>query len=222
MKISKVAVFAAALLLLLAPAISQDDGAEEDDYEDEERAFLLVKKAVMDDVVVQGRNFTVQLTFYNAGSNSAKNIKIKEAPLPAELELVSGSLEGEIKALNPGKTATWTYSVVATSAGHFVAPPCSISYQASDDADSIQETVSTIFSAAILSASQKNLNTALKAGSYLSLGMLNSVNDWRNAGIAVTVVVFAYLANASYSKLSEASSDRRRQRAIEELEGKIR
>ena len=57
-------------------------------------------------------------------------------------------------------------------------------------------------------------------GSYMSLGMLNSVADWRNAGIAIVVIVLAIGANTGYSKISEATSDRRRQRALEELEGK--
>ena len=57
-------------------------------------------------------------------------------------------------------------------------------------------------------------------GSYMSLGMLNTVADWRNAGIAVFVILTAFGASTGYSKISEATSDRRRQRALEELEGK--
>ena len=54
----------------------------------------------------------------------------------------------------------------------------------------------------------------------MSLGMLNTVADWRNAGIAVFVILTAFGASTGYSKISEATSDRRRQRALEELEGK--
>lgn len=223
-RVGVLTAFAALLLatsLLVAPALSQEDAVEdEDDYEDEERAFLLVKKAVVEEVVVQGRNFTVKLDLYNAGTNSAKNVKIREAPLPDELELVAGALTGEIAAISPGKTVSWQYSVIASSAGHFVAPPCTVSYQADSDDDSVQETVSTIFAAAILSPSQKNLNSALKAGSYMTLGMLNTVSDWRTAGITVIVVGVLISANWMYSKITQTTSERRRQRALEELEGK--
>ena len=50
--------------------------------------------------------------------------------------------------------------------------------------------------------------------------MFNTVVEWRNAGIMVAVIGLAFLASSSYSKISEATSDRRRQRALDELEGK--
>jgi len=229
MRTSRSAYWAAlaALLLatscLVAPALSQEDEGvdveEDDDYEDEYRAFLLVKKAVVEEVVVQGRNFTVKLDFYNTGTNTAQSIKISEPALPDELQLVAGALKGEIPSLAPGKHASWKYTVVSSSSGRYVAPPCTVTYQADSDADSVQETMSTIFAAAILTPTQKTLNTVLKGGSYMTFGLLNTANDWRNAGISVAVIALLVGFNWTYAKVVQTTSDRRRQRALEELEG---
>uniref|UniRef100_A0A061R6R6 Translocon-associated protein beta n=1 Tax=Tetraselmis sp. GSL018 TaxID=582737 RepID=A0A061R6R6_9CHLO len=200
--------------------LAQEAVVEDDDYEDEERAFLLVKKSVVEDPVVQGNNFTVRINLYNAGLNAAWKIKLQEVALPAEISVVSGSTSHEIERINAGDSATWEYTLVANSAGHFVAPSCRVTYQAESDADSVQETLSTTFSMPILSPSQKNIKMALSMGSYASLGTLNSVTDWRNAGI--TLLTFGSLVGTrvAYSRISQAAKDRRRRRAIEELQGK--
>lgn len=70
--------------------------------------------------------------------STARKIVIREAPLPIELQLVSGSLSGEIAAISPGETLSWQYTVIPTSAGHFVAPACSVSYLADSDEDTTQ------------------------------------------------------------------------------------
>lgn len=44
------------------------DAEDDEDYADAERAFLIVRKHVKDTVGVQGRNFTVYMDVYNAGS----------------------------------------------------------------------------------------------------------------------------------------------------------
>eukprot|EP00873_Tetraselmis_striata_P013976 jgi/Tetstr1/434240/TSEL_023350.t1 len=78
MRTTRAALLAALAALLLsaaflaAPVRAQDeDVSDEDDYEDEERAFLLVKKSVVEDAVVQGRNFTVRLELFNVGATCA-------------------------------------------------------------------------------------------------------------------------------------------------------
>uniref|UniRef100_A0A061QR03 Translocon-associated protein beta n=1 Tax=Tetraselmis sp. GSL018 TaxID=582737 RepID=A0A061QR03_9CHLO len=152
--------------------------------------------------------------------SAAWKIKLQEVALPAEISVVSGSTSHEIERINAGDSATWEYTLVANSAGHFVAPSCRVTYQAESDADSVQETLSTTFSMPILSPSQKNIKMALSMGSYASLGTLNSVTDWRNAGI--TLLTFGSLVGTrvAYSRISQAAKDRRRRRAIEELQGK--
>mmetsp|Transcript_2088 Transcript_2088/g.5149 ORF Transcript_2088/g.5149 Transcript_2088/m.5149 type:complete len:230 (-) Transcript_2088:194-883(-) len=227
MRTTRAALLAALAALLLsaaflaAPVRAQDeDVSDEDDYEDEERAFLLVKKSVVEDAVVQGRNFTVRLELFNVGATSALNVKIEELPLPEQIQLLSGSLTGEIARIGSGGVATWEYVAASTSAGHFIAPPAEVTYQAEADADSIQSAKSTIFACAILSPAQQNINLALKAGSYVSLGMLNTMGDWSNAAIAVGALALILGGNWAYSKAVQSSADRRRQKALEELEGK--
>lgn len=60
------------LALLLSSsfhAIRADgDVVEDDEYADSERGFLIVRKFVKDEIVIQGRNVTVTVDIYNAGS----------------------------------------------------------------------------------------------------------------------------------------------------------
>lgn len=66
--ISAVVAFALSATSLVSPCLGEEHVVtDEDDYEDETRAFLLVKKALVEEVVVQGRNFTVKLDLFNAG-----------------------------------------------------------------------------------------------------------------------------------------------------------
>lgn len=54
----------------------------------------------------------------------------------------------------------------------------------------------------------------------MTLGMLNTVGDWKNACIASSVILLLIGLHWAYSSILQATSDRRRQRALEELEGK--
>eukprot|EP00955_Chlamydomonas_euryale_P063600 358723-Chlamydomonas_euryale.AAC.4 len=61
----------AALLLISSQAILADDGMadDEDEYEDVVRAQLIVRKSCTPtQLVVQGRNVTVNIDIYNTGS----------------------------------------------------------------------------------------------------------------------------------------------------------
>lgn len=68
-------LLAVSALLALQPAWRQEEGVEEpvaveesDEYADSERALLIVQKAIKDELVVAGRNVTVTIDIYNAGS----------------------------------------------------------------------------------------------------------------------------------------------------------
>lgn len=54
--------------LLFAACVSHPARADEDEYEDAERAHLIVRKSVAEELVVQGRNVTVQISIFNAGA----------------------------------------------------------------------------------------------------------------------------------------------------------
>jgi hypothetical protein len=45
-----------------------EDAEDEQDYADEERAFLIVRKYIKEELAVQGRNLTVYIEAYNAGT----------------------------------------------------------------------------------------------------------------------------------------------------------
>ena len=57
-------------------------------------------------------------------------------------------------------------------------------------------------------------------GSFVTLGVLNTVGDWRNACIAFSVILLLMGLHWTYSSIWQTTSDRRRQRALQELEGK--
>jgi hypothetical protein len=59
-----------ALVCLAAPSRADDDDEtpDEEDYADVDRAHLIISKTFKADVGVQGRNLTVEIRVYNAGS----------------------------------------------------------------------------------------------------------------------------------------------------------
>ena len=46
---------------------AEGDAVEDDDYAEVERAHLVVRKAAKDDLVVMGRNVTIELEILNGG-----------------------------------------------------------------------------------------------------------------------------------------------------------
>ena len=63
--------------LLCSAAFAEDQDvegeAEDEDYEEEvpDRGFLVVRKKVVETDVVQGKDFTIQLSLHNAGSRQS-------------------------------------------------------------------------------------------------------------------------------------------------------
>jgi translocon-associated protein subunit beta len=66
-----VALLAGALLLLspLASVRAEDEGvADDDEYADVQRALLVVYKFTKDELVIQGKNVTIEVDIYNSGA----------------------------------------------------------------------------------------------------------------------------------------------------------
>lgn len=59
-------------LVLTAAVVRADEAAaeaeDEEDYQEAEKAHLIVRKYFKDDMGVQGRNLTVHIEVYNAGT----------------------------------------------------------------------------------------------------------------------------------------------------------
>lgn len=70
-QIYRLACFSMLLLLLASPVCVRSDGedsADDDEYGSDERALLVVRKSVSSELAVQGRNVTVSIDIYNAGT----------------------------------------------------------------------------------------------------------------------------------------------------------
>lgn len=57
------------LLLFNVSGLCRADGGEDtDEYEDAATALLVVRKHVKEELVIQGRNISVEITIHNAGA----------------------------------------------------------------------------------------------------------------------------------------------------------
>lgn len=55
-------------------------------------------------------------------------------------------------------------------------------------------------------------------GSYASLGMATSTTHWRNIAIVSVVALLAVVANNTYKSATAKSTERKRNKALQELE----
>lgn len=72
MKSTMISRFGLALLLasalLINPIVrAEDEGVDDDEYADTARAMLIVRKFTKEDIVVQGKNVTVEVDIFNSG-----------------------------------------------------------------------------------------------------------------------------------------------------------
>lgn len=196
-------------------------GAEdaEDDYAEIDRAFLVVRKYFKDEYAVQGRNLTVHLELFNAGTATANDVNIVDAAAPEGFTLLEGSLEVAIGKVDVGGTASASYVLVPTK-GAFGAEfaPATVTYRAEFDGTDKQTAKSTAAGIYVLTPAQQLQRYALIAGSYATLGIVHSTTQWRNL-LIVGVLLAAVFGGSSFHKgLTAKKAERSRKAALAELE----
>lgn len=115
---------------------------------------------------------------------------------------------------------SFSYDVVATAGGRAVQlPRASVSYTVSDGGKDARRAGSS--SAAVLyveTGLELAVRRALTAGSYATLGLLRTPEQWRS--VAVVAVLFAVVFGGStvFGKTKEAAASSRRSKALAALE----
>ncbi|PNH08416.1 hypothetical protein TSOC_005021 [Tetrabaena socialis] len=206
--------------LLLGPVRAEDDdGASDDDeYADASRAHLVVRKWCKEELVVQGKNVTVDIDIFNAGISTASLVKFVDK-LPAEATLIEGSLVADIGKIAIGSHAKLSYVVVFnTGSIELTLPPARVTYAAETDSNDLTEGASSSMALYIMTPVQQLQRYALHAGAYASLGFAKTPADWRNMAIVVGLVGSALGANFAVKKVKSSTVNRKRAAALRELE----
>lgn len=218
-RISRCLVVAVFVVLCLGiPAARCADDAEDDEYGDAERALLVVRKTVAEDLAVQGRNVTVHLDIFNAGSSSAADVQLHDT-LPAEASLLEGSLTTSFRRVAAGSHAKHSY-VIVFNEGKVGAqlPPAKVTYRPDTESTETQIGLSSVAELHVLTPVQQITRYALMAGRWASLGLATTTTDWRNIAIAVVLIGGLLGGNVGYKAFNSNQTTRKRARALRELE----
>lgn len=202
------------------PAEEATEEAEDDeDYSEADRAHLIVRKYFKDELGVQGRNLTVYLEIYNAGSATASEVTLKDAAAPEGLRLIDGSLEANLGKIDVGSSVQHSY-VLVSDTGSYGAQfeAATVTYQAEFDSKDKQTTQSSAPGIYIMTPVEQITRYALIAGSYASLGMATTTTHWRNIAIVLTIAAVALTANNTSKSINAKSTERKRAKALAELE----
>ncbi|GFR44549.1 hypothetical protein Agub_g5820 [Astrephomene gubernaculifera] len=204
--------------LLLAPIRAADSVVDDDEYADVQRAQLVVRKFVKEELVVQGKNVTVELDIFNSGLSTADAVKLEDA-LPAEATLVDGALEVNFGKVTVGSHVKHSYVIVFnTGSVQVTLPLARVSYIA--ETDSTERTLggSSTMALYVMTPVQQLQRYALQAGAWASLGFARTPSDWRNLAIVIGTVGTALGANWMVKKVNASRVNRKRAAALRELE----
>lgn len=198
---------------------ADSDAEDDDDYAEADHAHLIVRKYFKDEFGVQGRNLTVYVDVYNAGTSGAKSVQLKDAKLPAGLSLVDGSLTKAIGSLDVGERASHSYVISASKGSKgYLLDAAKVSYLAEIDSKDPQVGTSTRAGIYVLTPVEQIQRYALNGGRYLTLGILNSPKDWRNFGIIIAVLAALIGGNQAVKSGLKARSTSKRNKALASLE----
>jgi hypothetical protein len=210
-----------ALLLssLLLSGNCQDDDIEDIDVVEEEKAFLIVRKNVLDrEKVVVGLPVTVEIEVHNAGTSSALDVEVEDEAWPSPMfKHGDGSLKWETPRLPAGATKKFSYTISPLSAGFYSSRPARVTYRDVPDATEPRVGTSSSPHFNILTGFQRYVQTGLLAGSYLTLGQMRTVADWRNVSIVLGLLVAVFGGRHVYKNVTDARAKSLYQRSLEEV-----
>lgn len=101
--------------------------------------------------------------------------------------------------------------------GQFSAGPSLITYQATDASEQTSGVSNAPPRIPILSTTDKHMVTALKVGTYLSLGFCKTASDWTRGAIITAVLGLLVGGNWIALRGKDALAQNRRRKAIAEL-----
>ncbi|EFJ50017.1 hypothetical protein VOLCADRAFT_117033 [Volvox carteri f. nagariensis] len=211
-------LLATSLLLVPIRADDEEGVIDDDEYADVQRAHLIVRKFVKDELVVQGKNVTVEIDIYNSGLSTADAVKFQDV-LPAEASLVEGSLEADLGKVSIGSHVKHSYVIVFnTGSVEVTLPTALVTYVSDSETNEVTEGASTAMALYVMTPVQQLQRYALQAGAYASLGFARTPSDWRNLAIIIGVVSSLLGGNWVVKKVQASNVNRKRAAALRELE----
>jgi len=87
------------------------------------RALLFVEKSTDMESVVQGRNFTIKYTIFNAGGGDATKVAIKDSSfISPDFEMLDGPIEASFESIPAGGEVSFQTTVLSLTNGVFIIP----------------------------------------------------------------------------------------------------
>ncbi|ELU02607.1 hypothetical protein CAPTEDRAFT_184319 [Capitella teleta] len=106
---------------------------------DADNARLLAAKNILNEILVEGRDLTVQYNIFNVGGSAAREVSLTDASFPeSDFEVIQGSLEVNWNRLAPGSNVSHAVILRPTKSGYFNFTSAEISYLASEEASERQ------------------------------------------------------------------------------------
>mmetsp|Transcript_24386 Transcript_24386/g.83364 ORF Transcript_24386/g.83364 Transcript_24386/m.83364 type:complete len:211 (-) Transcript_24386:179-811(-) len=183
----------------------------------EDRAFLLIHSSIAEDPVVAGRNITVSIQVFNAGTSAAFDVEL-EQQTPPGAPILEGETSAELGRLGAGQNVTHTYVMSASEPGTIVVGPASVKYRATEEDSAVTFGAVPGKQVGVVGAAEHYASMGLKAGAYATLGFVQTAEEWKTC-LSVGGAVAALGAGSWFvTTLRARLDDRRRRRAIEALE----
>jgi hypothetical protein len=157
-------------------------------------------------------------------NSTAFDIQIDDsAALPEGVALAPGEQQtaASFKKLGGGETAKFSYDVVPSVGGRaFHLPRASVAYTVSEGEGkrAKREGRSTTAAVYVETPVQLAVRHALSAGSYATLGVLRTPEQWRSVGLIAAFVGLVFGGSSVFGKTKEAAATSRRNKALAELE----
>jgi len=105
---------------------------------EDESARLLVSKAILNELIVEGKDLTIEYTIFNVGGSAALDVQLKDDGFGSEyFEVTSGSLNAKWNRVSPGTNVTHAVIVKALESGYFNFTSAEVSYQPAEDAQRV-------------------------------------------------------------------------------------
>jgi len=105
---------------------------------EEENARILVSKSILNELIVEGKDLTVEYNIFNVGGSAALDVQLNDGGFASEyFEVAAGSLNAKWSRLSPGSNVTHVAVVQALQSGYFNFTSAEVSYQPSEGAERV-------------------------------------------------------------------------------------
>lgn len=130
---------------------------------------------------------------------------------------MTGQLFTEFDSIPAGATVRHTYTVTPKQATTITLPGATVTYVTKEGISHRSTSgASTYFTSYTIVDFVKY--KGLELGSTLTFGLFTTAGDWIRAGIVIGSITFIYAALTSYKGVTAATKERRRRKALAELE----